>query len=94
VPNVVGVAFAWANLSRGLRDLDRDTIAVTGTTQPVRSAEMVLELTYQASLTPWLTLQPDFQYVLHPGGNAPDPANPSVALKNAVVIGLRRTILF
>ena len=92
--DIVGVAFAWANLSRNLGALDRDTIAFTGIAQPVRSAEMVLELTYQAALAPWLIVQPDLQYVIHPGGNAPAPANPSAALQNAVVLGLRSTIRF
>ena len=36
--------------------------------QPVQSSEMVLEVTYQAQMTPWLMLQPDFQNVIRPGG--------------------------
>ncbi|WP_084758447.1 carbohydrate porin, partial [Komagataeibacter intermedius] len=31
-----------------------------------------LELTYQAQVTPWMVMQPDFQYVWHPSGGAPD----------------------
>jgi len=52
--DVAGIAIAWANLSHSLRSLDRDTIAFTGVSQPIRSSEMVLELTYQAAVTPWL----------------------------------------
>ena len=55
---------------------------------------MVLELTYHAKITPWLTVQPDFQYVIHPGGNVPQPDNPTQALKDAAVFGLRGTITF
>jgi carbohydrate-selective porin OprB len=36
--------------------------------------------------SPWLALQPDFQYIIHPGGLISRP--------NAVVIGLRSEIDF
>ncbi len=48
---------------------------------PVGKSETNIELTYRAEITPWLTLQPDAQYIINPG------ADPS--LKNAFVIGLR-----
>src|SRR3989442_15373156 len=38
-------------------------------------------LTYSAQLGSWLTVQPDLQYVIHPGGTR--------ATQNAVVSGLR-----
>lgn len=53
---------------------------------PVGKSETNLELTYRAELTPWLTIQPDAQYVINPGA---DPG-----LKNAFVIGLRFEIGF
>jgi porin len=92
--DTVGLAFAWANVSHALRSLDMDTNFYTGVDAPIQSAEMVLELTYQAPITPWLTVQPDFQYVIHPGGNIPQPDNPTQALKNAAIFGLRGTITF
>ena len=48
---------------------------------PVTSHETVFEASYRATLTPWLTVQPDMQFVFHPGF---DPT-----LKNAVVVGIR-----
>ncbi len=60
----------------------------------IRSNEVVFELSYQAQLAPWWVLQPDIQYIVHPGGNVPDPNNPLVPVKNATVIGLRSTIKF
>jgi porin len=45
------------------------------------TSEVNLELTYRFPVTPWLTLQPDLQYVVNPGGNS--------ALDDALVIGLR-----
>jgi len=34
------------------------------------SAETALELTYRLVLTPWLAIQPSFQWILNPGGDA------------------------
>jgi porin len=48
--------------------------------------EMVLETTYQVHLAEWWYIQPDFQYVFHPGGSA--------QLPDAVVIGARTGIAF
>jgi porin len=48
----------------------------------VRAAdETTLELTYLAQLNSWLAVQPDLQYVIHPGGTR--------GRRNAVVPGLR-----
>lgn len=92
--DIVGVAFAWANVSHALRSLDMDTNFYTGVNAPIRSSEMVLEITYQAPITPWLTLQPDFQYVVHPGGNVPQPDDPTHAVRNAAIFGLRTSVTF
>jgi porin len=48
--------------------------------------EMAIEATYQINLAPWWSLQPDFQYIIHPGG--------SRAIDDAIVIGLRTKISF
>jgi porin len=45
------------------------------------SSETGLEVTYSDQLTPWLQLQPDLQYVIHPSGN---PLG-----RDAIVVGLR-----
>jgi len=48
---------------------------------PVRGAELSLELTYSARINPWLSLQPGAHYVIHPGT---DPN-----LRNAFALGVR-----
>ncbi len=48
--------------------------------------EAVLELTYRAQITPWFALQPDVQWIIHPGG--------STAIDDALVIGLRAAVSF
>ena len=51
-----------------------------------RGHETVFELTYRIRIARWGSLQPDVQYVLHPGG--------STATPNAVVVGFRIDLLF
>jgi porin len=70
-----GVALASARTSRAFR-------SQTG----AQRHETKLELTYRAQLTDWFGIQPDLQYVIHPGT---DPN-----LKNALVLGLRTEIAF
>lgn len=48
--------------------------------------ESILELTYKITFTRWWSLQPDLQFIIHPGG--------STALPNALVLGLRIDLLF
>lgn len=47
--------------------------------------EMLLEATYQIVLTPWLSFQPDLQYVMQPS---------STDIPNALVLGAHATISF
>ena len=48
------------------------------------AGETTVELTYLAQLGSWLALQPDVQYVIHPGGTR--------ATRNALVLGLRLAV--
>ena len=61
---------------------------------PIRSNERFIEVTYQAQVTPWLQIQPDFQYLVAPGGGVANPNNPAKKLGNAVIFGLRSNITF
>jgi len=45
------------------------------------AGETTVELTYLAPIGSWLSVQPDAQYVIHPGGTR--------VLRNATVLGLR-----
>jgi len=95
--DTVGVAFAYASLSDSLAALDRDNNNFNATpTRPIRDFESVIELTYQAQITPWWTVQPDVQYIIHPGGNIPNPG--SIAglrpVGDAAVFGARTALKF
>ncbi len=75
----VGVAVAVAHLGNRVRRVS------PGEPRP-EEWEVALELTYQASINSWLSVQPDLQYVVHPGG---DPK-----LEDAVVVGVRIEVAF
>ncbi|MDH3433659.1 MAG: carbohydrate porin, partial [Gammaproteobacteria bacterium] len=58
-----------------------DAYAGQFATSGIDSRETSIELTYSTQVTDWLRLQPDLQYVIHPGLNR--------NLDNALVFGLR-----
>jgi porin len=78
--DTIGIAFAYAQLGNTAQNslIDEGSVGV--------GAEMVLEATYQAQITPWLIIQPDIQYIINPGGTQD--------LGNAFVIGGRAAITF
>ena len=74
-----GVGFGYVQLTNGARQ----TLELEGSRGV--GAEMVLEFTYKAILTPWLYIQPDAQFIINPG---------TQDLKNAFVIGGRVSVNF
>ncbi|MBS0536283.1 MAG: carbohydrate porin [Proteobacteria bacterium] len=83
-----GVAYAKISKDAVSADIDAGNAVV-------RDHEVVFEVSYAAQIAPWWTLQPDLQYIVHPGGNVADPNDPNGgAVKNAFVAGLRSTIKF
>ena len=72
--DVVGVAVAAA-LNGSHFERAQTLIGV------LAAGETTAELTYLAQFGPWLSVQPDAQYVIHPGGTR--------GLRNATVLGLR-----
>jgi len=71
--DVMGVGFAHGTFSDDATDYIEDY-------------ESVLEVYYNAQVTPWLSLSPSIQYVANPGGGK--------NAKDAVVIGLRAQMIF
>lgn len=92
--DTAGIGVIYSRISNTARNFDADTVAASGSPRPIRDAETVLEVTYQAQVAPWWTLQPDFQYVFSPGAGIPDPSRPSKPIGDAAVLGLRATITF
>ena len=92
--DIIGAAFAYSRISNSVRQLDADTAFFTGQPYPVRASETVVEVSYQYQIAPWWQLQPDFQYIVRPGGGIPNPDQPTVRIGNAAVLGLRTVITF
>ncbi len=83
-----GIDFGLGKVSGRAAALDRDDgVTAQGT-------EELVELTYQAQVTPWLTLQPDIQYVINPDAGIQDQANPTHDLRNEFVAGARANVTF
>ncbi len=78
--DTAGVGFAYAQPSNGGREL------LTDAGFSPAGAEMGLEFTYQAAVTPWFIVQPDLQFIVNPGATSD--------LGNALVIGCRASLAF
>jgi porin len=85
-----GLAFAYLGISPAAQAYSRDLVALGRAASALAGNETVLEATYTAPVTNWLTLQPDLQYVINPGVGLASPFG-GRALPNALVIGVRAT---
>lgn len=99
-PNTIAIDRSW-NVGlkwRGpLADRPQDSITVAWTrgqladkyrqtlVRPARSEQM-LELAWRVELSPWLAIQPDYQYIKNPGGEA--------SAKSVRIIGARFDLVF
>jgi porin len=86
--DTVGIGFGIAKVSPTAAGFDIDSGV------PARGTETFIEVTYQAQVTGWWQLQPDFQYVLNPGGGILNPNNPSQRVGNEAIFGLRSIVTF
>jgi porin len=76
--DVVGLGAVYSDISEDFADTQADPSAY--------DHELTFEATYKIVISRWWSLQPDFQYVIHPGG--------SDATDDAFVIGMRFDLLF
>jgi porin len=76
--DVLGVAAVWAGLSHDFVNAQADP--------KEWDHEILIEATYKVTLTKWISLQPDLQYIVHPGGTS--------AVDNALILGVRIDLLF
>jgi porin len=91
-----GMAVGYAHVSSHARALDADFQQFMGSSWPPRSFESLITAVYQYEIRGGWTLQPNFQYFVHPGGGATNPLgnNPGRQLKDAAVFGLRTVLKF
>jgi porin len=78
--DTAGVALACSSFSSDFSD------AQVSSGSRAYNTESVLEATYKIQISPWWTLQPDFQYIFTPSGE--DDSH------NATILGLRTTVTF
>ncbi|MDE1181741.1 carbohydrate porin [Paraburkholderia sp.] len=83
----VGLALTYIKISPQAREFDIDSGFVP------RGSETALEATYQYQVTPWWVLQADAQYTFNAGAGQ-NPNDPTKALRNTFVIGVRTNITF
>ncbi len=88
----ISVGAGYARISSAARGFDQDT-ASFGMPAAVRNYEAVLEATYSHQIARGWTVQPDIQYIMHPGGGASDPNSPSgQRIPDALILGVRMTV--
>jgi porin len=94
--DVVGLAFAYGHISPAAAADDRALAAQLGVPIPIRDYEAAIEFTYRYEIAEDWAIQPDIQYIFHPGSNIANPANlTSLApIPNALVVGVRTALEF
>jgi porin len=92
----IGFAIGYAHVSKQARALDIDYRRFIDQSAPVRSAETLFTAAYQYEIKPGWSVQPNLQYIIHPGGGATNPLgpNPGKALRDAAVLGMRTVVKF
>jgi porin len=87
-----GFAAAFAKISG---NVEADAFLLDGLV-PGRDYEALLEATYSVGIVPGWTVQPNVQYVIHPGGHIVDRNDTSGLriIPNAFVLGLRTTVKY
>ena len=86
----LAAAFAKVSSNAGL-----DSNLDDGTLLPPRDYEALLEATYSFEIVPGFTVQPNLQYVFHPGQivDRTEPQGLHV-IPNAFVVGMRTTVKY
>ena len=79
--DVVGAGISFAKVSDNIRQAEEQTGII-----PVSDYELAFEVTGQFPVKPWLTLQPNVQWIHHPGSSS--------TLSNALVVSIRSTFTF
>jgi porin len=91
----LGLAAAWSRIGSAARGADAAAIAL-GQLSFRREYEAVVEATWQSQINAHWWVQPDLQWIVHPGGHAPSPAagRAQQAIPDALVVGVRNVMRF
>jgi porin len=84
--DALGLACAWINASDRVRKAVRSANTADQLALIEPDHEAIFELTYSYQITSWWSIQPDVQWIVHPGGSG--------AIEDALVLGLRSALAF
>ncbi len=82
----IAVLFAHGSINPRLTRYEEDRNAVAPGSVGIQTYESIAEIDYNIQIAPWLSVRPNLQYVIRPGGTGKIP--------NAVVIGLHMGVTF
>jgi porin len=85
--DIAGLSAAYAHISSGVSAADALTAAPL-----VRDYQAVIEATYQIAVMPGVVVQPDFQYVFHPGAHGVADPTDGLPIRDAAVFGVRASL--
>lgn len=88
--DTVGIGGGYGRISPPISQAD----ILGGAAPLIRDYEALIEATYQFTVVPGFTLQPDFQYVFHPGAHGVADSRDGAPARDAAVFGLRTTIVY
>ena len=85
--DTLGIGATYARLAKDIRRREELDAVTNGTVyEKFSTHETVIEAFYLVQLAKWWTLQPDVQWIIHPGGTG--------AAEDAVVVALRTSLVF
>ncbi|MBB2165838.1 carbohydrate porin [Gluconacetobacter sp. 1b LMG 1731] len=89
------IGLAWGTGFYGSRAIGNahDAVRLGTSLAGALKPEQHIEATYQAAVTPYLIVQPDFQYFWHVGGTSFNPET-GRSIDNGVVLGVNMTTTF
>ncbi|MDE2579733.1 MAG: carbohydrate porin [Hyphomicrobiales bacterium] len=87
---------SFTKISARARAFDFDQAAFAGLPLTARDYEAIVEATYSWRAAPGVYLQPNVQYIVHPGAGAANPLDPSGLNRprNALALGVRATLQY
>ena len=86
--DTAGLDFAYGHISA---PVTRSDLAL-GAAPLIRDYQATIEATYQIAVAPGFTVQPDFQYIVHPAAHGIAIPGTGRPLHNIAVFGLRATL--
>lgn len=87
-----GIGWGMGHTGKQAREADRDARSYSNDYYPIRQNEHHIEVTYKAQVTPWFFVQPDFQYIYHPGGGGLNEKNDHRA-HNEMLFGVHTRVV-